>query len=204
MTIRYFSDFIFKQKCLPYFLVKKWRVLVNFVRELRFIQIIDLDKTYVNYVDGGYNLENIFELKESQLKSYLFKNSIYVNFLEQFKDKSNVIDNEIKKSEYYQSSFLTMQTHGICRQNTNEIELLAQCQYFLNLYRAIKYGTYFQDYKKFIVCETHSSYLYPLVFKIKKSNYYMIQDGHHRLACLYVLGNRFVKAKIAGAIKGAF
>jgi glycosyltransferase involved in cell wall biosynthesis len=46
----------------------------------------------------------------------------------------------------------------------------------------------------------HFKYGYPDVFRIDPKGW-MAYDGHHRLACLYEAGERFVKAKVVGVIK---
>ncbi|MBN1869023.1 MAG: hypothetical protein JW847_00380 [Candidatus Omnitrophica bacterium] len=84
---------------------------------------------------------------------------------------------------------------------TRESEILNQCRYYIDLFRAIGSNTYRRDYEEFAVFQTQSRDPYPMVFRIGGSKYYMVSDGHHRLACLYVMGKRYVNVKVIGVKK---
>ena len=178
-------------------MLKQW---LQTIQKHRPIQVIDLEKTYVSYFDAEYPLEEILEGPHGKHPEYLLKNSIYVKFLEKLKNKERAADAEIQETEYYFYSYRTIQTTGICRQSKTADELMAQCRYFLRLYEAIKDRTYNGTYQDFITCENHSTDRYAWVSRIPRSPYSMIRDGHHRLACFYVLGKRFVKARIKGTL----
>ncbi len=210
--------FIFKQRCIPWFIILKWRVVVmkgrtvaaaskpwvDFICVQRFVKIIDLEKTYESCFDAddAFEDKDIIESRTNKYPSILIKNAFYVQFLEEFKDKTNVTDNEIKKSRYYKEALKDIQTSGAFQGKKDEISLMQYCRSFLDLYKVLKKEANIPNYLKFInAAIDHYKYGYPRVFKILNSDYHMIRDGHHRLSCKYILGEKFVKVRITGIMK---
>lgn len=177
--------FIVEQKGMPWFLIAKWRILVNSFRKQNFIKTINLERTYVSCLDGDETIKGVEMGIINKYPNLLIKNSIDVRFLKEFKDGTDVTDEEIKASEYYQWANEYMRTYGSFQGKKDEVALAQCCRDFLDLYRAFK----------------KEAYTYPKVYRIANSDYCMVLDGHHRLACLYVLGKKMVKAEIVGTIK---
>ncbi len=212
MTKEYFSDFVFKQKCVPWFIITRWRVLIakwralvvkfrEFVQVQCFIETIDLEKTYGSCFEGKDTFQDAISGRLNKIPTDLLKDTDHVEFLKEFKDKNQIMDNEIKKSGYYTGSLLCIQNYGVFQEKRNEAELLQYCRDFLNLYQILKKRLRLGNYLiRIHVVIDHYRYGYPSVFKISDCDCYMIWDGHHRLACQYLLGERFVKAKIIGVI----
>ena len=171
-------------------------------RSQPFITTIDLEKTYESCFFDDDTVEDIIESKKYKHSPNLFKNSIHVKFLEQFKDAEHISDEELCKSLYYKDAILSLKIYGHFRGNVTEQEVLEQTRYFLELYKAVNKGTYNKNYKEFInIGNNHSKEEYATAVKILNSNYFMVCDGHHRLACYYVSGKKFVKVKIMGIKK---
>jgi hypothetical protein len=202
MNKQYFKEFVVGQKCIPWPILGRWRSFVGFIRVQRSMEMIDLEKTYESCFNDHDNLEDIIESKNYKYKSGLLKDSVYVKFLNHLKDNSHPCDDEIRTTEYYQATFKQIQTIGTYRGNRNETELLQQCRYFLDLYQAMKNGSYQKNYRHFIhIGINHSPHSYAWVFKIANSDHYIVWDGHHRLSCQYVLKKKQVKVRVAGVKK---
>lgn len=194
-------DFVWEQKCVPWFLITKWRVFTRFLYEWRSFKTIDLEKTFVSCLDGAETIRDIEQGKIGKYPNLLLMNSIDVRFLKEFKDKSNITDEEIKTSKYYFWAYQYMQTYGSFQGKKDSVALVECCRDFLNLYQSLRnkfHAGYLEKIASIIT--RRSKYTYPLVYRILNSNYSMILDGHHRLACLYVLGSKKAKVKIVGAI----
>jgi len=162
---------------------------------------VDLEKTHESYIHDNETVAEIITVKHFQCRGPLLKDSLYVEFLTNFKgrDSAEITDEEIRKTEYCRDALQCLSTIGHFRENKTESEIIAQCRYFLELYQAIKRNTYFTDQDKFVgVGINHSVEPHAKVIKISDPEYYLIYDGHHRLACQYVAGQRYVKARIIG------
>jgi hypothetical protein len=179
--------------------------LIKFIQDQHLLKIIDLNKTYSSTFNESYSLEDIIESKNCNFRSKLLKDSIYVQFLNEFKDKSNIKDDEIKKNIYWRAIWHGIQIHGPFNGRKDETSLTLYCHNFLDLYRTIKTRIRNASKLDFIRCAVnYSKDSYPLVFKILNSEYHMLYDGHHRASCYYVLGQRFIKVKILGTRKHDF
>jgi hypothetical protein len=208
----YLVEFILGQKCIPWFIIVKWRAtlkkfkaLVNFISVQRFIEIIDLEKTYASSFDESFTLEDIIESKNCRYPGKLLRDSVYVQFLDQFKNKADVSNEDIKGSKYYRAFWKRIRTYGSFNGIKDKEALLQYCRSFLELYRATRKRLGGFNLLKLISDSiNYSQDSYPWVFKIMNSDYCMVYDGLHRLSCEYVLGNKFVKVRIVGVRKNSF
>ena len=182
----------------------KLKGLWAFIQEQRSVKTIDLEKVYESFFDESFTIEDIIESKNFPYPSQLLKSSMYVEFLKDFKDKAVVTDDEIKKSRYFKTAWKHIQTYGHYQLKKDETELVQYCRNFLDLYRIFEKKARHRQLNVINATADHYKYGYPLVFKILNSDHSMVWDGHHRLACHYVLKKRFVKVKIMGTRKNAF
>ena len=161
------------------------------------IETIDLEKTYESTFNESYSFKDIIESKNCNYASVLLKDSIYVEFLEEFKGKPVLNDSEIKESNYYKMILNHIKNHGAFNGKKDDASLLLYCRNFLDLYHFIRRKK-FNSGSLFSRSINHTEDSYPLAFKILNTDHYMIYDGHHRASCQLVLGRRFIKAKILG------
>lgn len=162
------------------------------------IETIDLDKTYESCFDESFTFEDIIESNNCSYPSNLLKDSMYVQFVETFKDKMFLTDDEIKESRYFKTAWTHVQTYGPFNGRSDQAALLQYCREFLNLYQALKTKYKVSWLSLLTAALDNRRYGYATGFRILNSDYYMVYDGHHRSACHYVLGRRFLKLKILG------
>ena len=198
-TRTWLKGFVFEQKCIPWFVILKWRTLSAHIRMLCSIETIDLEKTYVGNFMVDDTDEDIVESKDYKCNSVLLKDSRHVRFLEMYKDKTGVTDEEIRGTKYYKAELSYVKTH-----QNSETETTDQCRRFLEFYQIMRQRENSCNESKLISAKVdHSKDFLARVFKVLGTDDYMILDGHHRLSCQYILGKRFVKAHIAGIKKNA-
>ena len=108
-------------------------------------------------------------------------------------------DDEIINHEDFKIDLQNLKTAA---DDKAKAELLQQYRRFFNLYQNLKNHPNRRNFWELLGPSIGpSQYSYPWVFKILDSDHYMIWDGHHRLVCKYVMGERFVKARIVGVKK---
>ena len=203
MSRSYFSEFILGQKCIPWFIHVKLRALRNFIREQHFVETIDLEKTFTNCLDGEETIEDIVRMKIDKYPDVLLKDCVNVKFLQNFNDKKHVSCNAIKQSEYYRFAKKYILNYGKFQGINDDATLMQYCRDLLNRYLILKEENK-STFRFITILLNYYKYGYPTVVKILNSDYFMIQDGHHRLSCQYVLNRRFVKARVVGTVKTHF
>ena len=162
------------------------------------IETIDLETTYESCFDESFTIDEICESRNCPYPSNLLKDSMYVQFLIHFKDKMFVTDDEIKESRYFKTAWRHVETYGPFNGKSDQSALVQYCREFLNLYRALKTKYNVSWLSSLTAALDNRKYGHAVGFKILNSDHYMVYDGHHRLACQYVLGKRLVKLKIVG------
>ncbi len=179
-------------------------LLINFILIQRFICTIDLEKTYESCFEPGDSLENIMAAKTNKSLHSLLKYSVYVQFLINLKDKITVTDTEIQQTKYYQESWDCVHRYGSYQGRIKtDVALIEHCRGFLDLFEIFKKRVTLHGCQKSIqTIKDHYTYGYPDIFQIINSPHTMVYDGAHRLACLYVLGEKFARVKVIGIIKG--
>ena len=184
--------------------MNKWKSLVNFMQLQRSVRTIDLDRTYESCFEPGVLLENIVLAKTNKPLHGLLSNSVYVQFLNKLVNLAVVKDDEIKETQYYKESWECVGKYGSYQGRIkDESALVEHCRGFLRLYEILKLRVRTRGFIKYIrTVKDHITYGYPDVFAIKNSDRTMVYDGAHRLACYWVLGERFIRVKIIGTITG--
>lgn len=201
MMRRYIAKLIFKQKCIPWYIIIKWKEFIKFVCVQPFIETIDLERTYRSCLEFNNIMVEIVNSNNSKYHYYLIKNDVDIQFIRKFKDKPSITNKEIALTKYYQEACMDIQAYGNHQNMKDELSLFSYCRRILELYQILKKKEGVSLYLRFINdLIDHYKYGYPSAFKISNTNYYMVYDGHHRLACQYLLGKRFIKAKIIGVI----
>jgi hypothetical protein len=170
---------------LIYFLLKKIDP-----RSIYYIKNIPVDKILLG---GEGDLPGWkYSLMSGELArpSKLATDSVHVKYLRQFGDKQNVSDSEIIKSSYFQnaldvSSLLGEYFPGA--KNSEEILMIAK-----------NFLYQFKNESITLIGKKKFSRKYSLVkiFPIKKSDYYQINQGNHRLAIQIVKGRRKILARV--------
>ena len=137
----------------------------------------------------------------TEWRHYALKDSPHVKFLEQFKDAPEIDPDRFKSTQYFHHGCEDIRNFGSFFGLTEPDRIIEQATYFLSLYRAMKDGTPLAAPPPNSDNEFHSSETYPLVAQVAGSDYYVIKDGHHRIAASYVLRWRTVKARVVGTAK---
>jgi hypothetical protein len=163
------------------------------------IEVIDLEKTYIGDFNVGDSVSYIIESAEYKYESSLMRDSRHVSFLRRFKDKRTILDAELKATAYYDVEVEYAKEANAAA----ELQALEACRTFLSLYqhycsKPARQSNYLRAGDLSIKQSKDSL---ALVFSVAASGEYMILDGHHRLACEYTLGHKFVRARIAGVKK---
>ena len=193
------------KKIWKQYLFVEWRRLINFVKDQRFIETIDLDITYEPLFDHGDTLDDFVKPKERKRTLTTVKNSTCCKFLEGFKDKISITDDAIKKTEYYQEILKCMLTYGHYQEIRDEAGLIQYCRKYFDYYRSLERKMYSRKLGDNIQKVIHPHYPdnnYPCIFKVREPRYFLIWDGLHRLSCQCILGKRFVKARVLGVLSG--
>ena len=68
--------------------MSQWQSIINFIKLQRFIQTIDLEKTYESCFDLGDTFEAIAAGTTNKTPKSPLKTSVYIQFLKKLKDKA--------------------------------------------------------------------------------------------------------------------
>ncbi|MFC1510454.1 hypothetical protein ACFL49_02220 [Candidatus Omnitrophota bacterium] len=203
------KKFIFLQRCIPWRVsrlwnrmkVGEWWLCFQMSIVARFVlKDVSLEHVYT----GGFNGDNQFDYAHTPPDrwhpNYMLKESPHVKFLQQFKDSTEIDNEAFKKSAYFRYALKDIRIYGDFFDNADEDKIVERANEFLKFYRAVKNNTCGKNFM-FFPGDAHPKDCFIKVSKIKDSEYYLIREGHHRLAIYYVLRRAFIKARVIGKAK---
>lgn len=189
ISTTYLKKFIFQQKCVPWFILKRWCTRIDLEKV---IVVVPCDQ---NGEKGGVEYTTIY--RGHRYTNMFLKDSPFVKFLQEFGNVERIDEPSFKKSDYFKMAANEIKIYGHYFGIRDKNRLISQAYYFLNLFHAVKNKTFYRDFDKFnTIGLRHSKEKHSEVIRIASFSYYLINDGNHRLAAFYVLGQRFAKARI--------
>ncbi|MEQ1759708.1 MAG: hypothetical protein ABL986_15425 [Vicinamibacterales bacterium] len=153
---------------------------------------------------GGYNGDRQFDFAntppDAWHPNYSLKDSPHVAFLRRFKDEPTVDPEAFKTTEYFRFGCKDIRIYGHFFGISDHDRLVRRASDFLELYRAVKSGSFGRDFV-FFPGDGYLRDSFLKVATILPLNNYLIRGGHHRFAIYCVLGRTTVKARVIGNAK---
>ena len=193
--VRYLKQIVPDTVKSPYWLLKSYvdKICTNRPR----VKEIDLRRTLVGG-EGDHDSVKWAEMTgDWHRPSTLLENSIYVNFLEQYRRLGRKIFDAttFRQSAYFRNASTCVQLWGDYFGQQEPEGILAQAKSFVELYERIKNGD--SGPVKFPSEKDHAKpRSRPEVQETLTANTFQIVDGHHRLAIAWILGQRQVGATV--------
>ena len=175
-----------RMKILLWFRYNLFNYMTKFAMLLKRNKAVEIRKLFISGDVLLTSNEWIRLTGDLRKSSCLLKDSFYVDFINRFKEKENIGDEEIKRTHYFRNAMRCIGINGSYFEAMDEEGAVVQAKKFADMYRKIKAG---QGKQAFDVGRGHSgSDRMAVVYKVFNSDHFEIFDGHHRLAIEYVLG----------------
>ena len=149
---------------------------------------------------SGFPLEIWLKITgENSRLSKLIIDFPYVSFLKKIEEDETRLNDLgfMIKTDYFKMGNLCIRFAGHFMGAKDNSSLLKWMQEYYSFYKRIKNGE--ERYIKFLSKKGHSKIKeYPILSKIKNSNFYEVIDGHHRIAIMYLRGEKYINAIILG------